>query len=68
MVMAFRDVFCLLKDVWNIYKKYAAQHMNDMIIESFTDEMNSVYEKYQSPLAKDIILALISEIERGIKR
>lgn len=68
MIMAFRDVFCLLKEMWNIYKKYAAQYMDDMRIETFINEMNAVYEKYQSPLAKDIALALIAEIERGLKK
>lgn len=67
MVMAFMDAFYMLKDAWNIYKKYAAQYMDDEMLEMFTEDIQKVYEKYQSPFAKDIVLALIAEIERGIK-
>ena len=67
MIMKFTDVSYMLSDVWNLYKKYAVRTLDDAELKKFSDEVEDIYNRYKTPFAKDIILAVISEIERSVK-
>jgi hypothetical protein len=65
--MKLIDVSRLLGEVWNLYKKYGVRKLNDGELEKFSEESKVLFEKYKTPLAKDILLALVGEIERSAK-
>lgn len=65
-IMNFTDAYHILKDVWKLYKKYAARKLTDAELESFTVDAQMIYEKYKAPFAKDLILAVIEEINRTV--
>lgn len=54
----------MFKDVWSLYKKYAARRLDEAELEGFRDKVSEVYEKYKTPFAKKIFLALVDEVER----
>lgn len=63
-IMNFTDAYHMLKDVWKLYKKYAARKLTDAELESFTVDAQVIYKKYKTPFAKDIVYAVIEEIGR----
>lgn len=63
-IMNFTDAYRMLKDVWKLYKKYAARKLTDVELESFTVDAQVIYEKYKAPFARDLVLAVIEEIGR----
>lgn len=67
-IMSIPEAFSMFRDVWNLYKTYAGRWLEDAERERFRDEARKVYEKYQTPFAKELILAVISnEIDRTLK-
>lgn len=67
MIMGFTEVTRMFRDVWNLYKRYAARELDEKELEEFTCKVNVVYDKYKTPFAKAILLAVIGEIERVTK-
>lgn len=70
-MMKFLEAAGLFADCWDVYRRYYGKELNDDICEHFTNEMGLLYEKYgKQRLAKDLILAVIGEIERvgGVRR
>ena len=63
-IMNFTDAYRMLKDVWNLYKKYVARELTDAEMESFIVDAQVIYKKYETPFAKDIVYAVIEEIGR----
>lgn len=64
-MMKFLEAAGLFADCWNVYRKYYGKELNDDICEKFIGEMELLYEKYEKQrLAKELILAVIGEIER----
>lgn len=64
-MMKFLEAAGLFADCWDAYRKYYGKELNDDICEKFTGEMGLLYEKYgKQRLAKELILAVIGEIER----
>ena len=64
MIMGFAEAGRMFKDVWSLYKKYAARRLDEAELEEFRDKVREVYEKYNTPFAKKIFLALVDEVER----
>ena len=67
MIMGFTEAARMFRDAWNLYKKYAARKVDKAELEEFTCKVGAVYEKYKTPFAKEIILAVVGEIERAAK-
>lgn len=63
-IMNFTDACRMMKDVWKLYKKYAARKLADVELESFIVDAQVIYKKYKTPLARDIVHAVIEEIGR----
>ena len=64
-IMSFIDASRLFTAAWKLYKKYALRKLDEKEAEVFIQEIHSVYEKYSSsPFAKEILLAVINEIDR----
>ena len=65
--MAFRDVYQLFTDCWRLYQKYAARRLVEQECEQIMQEAERLREKYNSDLAKDILIAVLRELEKGIE-
>lgn len=63
-VMAFREVYNLFVDVWELYRKYGARRLDDAECEAVTREADAINEKYQSDLAKDMLVSVIREVSK----
>ena len=62
--MAFREVYKLFVDVWELYQKYGARRLDDAECEAMTLEADAINEKYQSDLAKDMLVSVIKEVSK----
>ena len=58
--MAFREVYNLFVDVWELYRKYGARRLDDA-------ECEAINEKYQSDLAKDMLVSVIREVSKDAR-
>lgn len=67
MIMNFMQAWQMLKEVWELYKSYAIQKLDEQELNQFTKMANEIYKKYKTPFAKDIVLAVIGEVERSVK-
>lgn len=65
-IMGFTEAWHMLQDIWKLYKKYAARKLNDDELEKLIYEADKIHKKYKYPFTKDIIVALISELERSV--
>lgn len=65
--MAFREVYKLFVDVWELYRKYGARRLDDAECEAMTREADAINEKYQSDLAKDMLVSVIREVSKDAR-
>lgn len=65
--MAFREVYNLFVDVWELYRKYGARRLDDEECEAMTREADAINEKYQSDLAKDMLVSVIREVSKDAR-
>lgn len=66
--MNFLETAGLFTDCWHLYRKYYSKDLSDDTCKQFVDEIDLIYEKYKGQeFAKDIILAVIKEIEKTDK-
>lgn len=65
--MAFREVYKLFVDVWELYQKYGARRLDDAEYEAMTREADAINEKYQSDLAKDMLVSVIREVSKDAR-
>ena len=55
-------------DVWTFFKKYYHVRPDDDYWDAVVEEGSSIVQKYNNlPLCKDLVLAVISELERKEK-
>ena len=67
-IMSIAEAFSMFCDVWNLYKTYAGRWLDDAERDNFRDDARRIYEKYQTPFAKELLLAVINnEIDRTLK-
>lgn len=68
--MAFREVYNLFVDVWELYRKYGARRLDDAECEAMTREADAINEKYQSDLGRNenSILEMITIIKEYAER
>lgn len=63
-IMAFREVYKLFVDAWGLYRKYSARRLDDAECEAMAQEADAINEKYQSDLAKDMLVSVIREVSK----
>ncbi len=64
-MMFFLEAARLFGDSWGLYRKYYGQEKNREMWEQFVEEAKELYKKYgKQPFAREIIVAVISEVER----
>ena len=67
-MMAVRKAFGLFCDCWHLYRKYITSELKDNDLDDFIRESGEIFRKHeQDPFAKDLLLAVINEIERREK-
>ncbi|EOS78973.1 hypothetical protein C817_03496 [Dorea sp. 5-2] len=64
MIMGFTEASRMFRDVWSLYRRYAARRLDEAGMDEVRDCVSVVYEKYKAPFAKEILLAVVGEIER----
>ncbi len=63
-----KKVYRMFTDTWKLYKKYADVQQKGEYWEALTAESDLIVKKYQnSELPRDLILSVISELERKSK-
>ena len=66
-IMGFIEAWNMLKDVWNLYRKYAVRKLSETELESLTYDMREIHKRYPYPFTKEIVLVVINELERSAK-
>lgn len=67
--MNFLDTAKLLKDIWELYKRYYGEKLNENLWEQVLKDGRALHVKYQKAVfAREMILAVISELERIDRR
>ena len=66
-IMNISEAFSMFRDIWNLHKTYAGRWLYDAERDKLRDEAGKIYAKYKTPFAKELILAVINEIDRTLK-
>ena len=66
-IISFLEAAHMFNDVWNLYKKYAVRKLSDEEIDNFTREASQIHTKYKCLFVKEVVLAVIREIERSVE-
>lgn len=66
--MNVMDVYHMFREAWNLYRNFAGKNLSENEADEFIQKSSQVYEKYRTPFAKAVILAVTDEIDRGMKR
>lgn len=67
--MNFLDAARLFKDIWELYKSYYSEKLDDKLWKQILEEGHGLYKKYQqSAFSREMIVAVISELERISKK
>lgn len=62
-----QEEFNLFRDIWILFKKYFGIAMNDELWDALCGEACMIGRLYDRPLAQDLVLAVLKELERGQK-
>ena len=60
-------MYKLFVDAWELYRKYGARRLDDAECEAMTREADAINEKYQSDLAKDMLVSVIREVSKDAR-
>ena len=67
-MMAVRTAFQLFCDCWHLYRKYILKTANEEVLEGLKNEADKIFKKYdEKPLEKELLMAVLNEIERKEK-
>lgn len=66
-IISFLEAAHMFNDIWNLYKKYAVRKLSDEEIDDFTKEASQIHARYKYPFVKEVVLAVIGEVERSVK-
>lgn len=68
-MMAVRTVFNLFCDCWTLYLKYISRKLKADDLANLTKDAEGIWRKYdKKPLAKDMVLAVLDEINRVVQK
>ena len=54
-------------EIWTLFKKYYHVQKEDSYWEKLIEDAGAINQKYQCELCKDLILAVVNELERKEK-
>ena len=66
-MMAVRTAFQLFCDCWHLYRKYILKTANEEVLEGLKNEADKIKKYDEKPLAKELLMAVLNEIERKEK-
>ena len=66
-MMNVTNGFHFFLDLWSLYRKYAGRELMETELDAFREEAKEIYDRYGTLFAKEMLLAVISEIERNMK-
>lgn len=66
-IMSYMLAWQMFGDVWKLYKKYAVRKLNEDELEQLMYEAGKIHEKFKYPFTKELLMAVIGEIERSVK-
>lgn len=66
-MMNVTNGFHLFCDLWSLYRKYAGRKLTETELDAFREEAKWIYDRYGTLFAKEMLLAVINEIERNVK-
>ena len=66
-IMAFRDVYRMFLDIWNLYRKYADSSLTDKECREAVEEAERLRKKYNSTFANEVLTAVMCELSRTAK-
>lgn len=59
-----RETFNMFTDCWRFYKRYAASlNDSDQFWTDLTDEANRIDQKYNTRLCRDLLVAIVAEVD-----
>ena len=61
------EEFELFRDFWNLYKENAIVENNDAYFEKVVSDTEKFYQKYKTPFARELGIAVVNELERKYK-
>lgn len=56
--------FCYFSEIWNFFKKFYETSDADEYWDAVVQEAGAIVQKYDSPLCKAVVLAIVDELER----
>ena len=59
-----KAVYNIFTDVWRLYKKFADVRPDDEYWDAVVKEAGTITQKYNSELCKDLIFAVLDELDR----
>lgn len=59
-----RTEFAYFGEVWRLFKEYYYAKQEDSYWENLVEDAGKINQKYNCELCKDLILAVINELER----
>ena len=67
-MISVRTAFQLFCDCWHLYRKYILKTANEEVLEGLKKKADKIFKKYdEKPLAKELLMAVLNEIERKEK-
>lgn len=68
-MMVFMEAARLFQDSWKLYRKYYGEEKSEAVWNQLIEEAEGLHAKYgKQPFARELIAAVISEVERIDKR
>lgn len=61
------EEFELFRDFWNLYKENAIVENSEAYFEKVQHDIDNFYQKYKTPFAKELGIAVANEMERKWK-
>jgi hypothetical protein len=59
-----RTEFCFFREVWTLFKKYYNGDRTDTEWDALIEDASAINQKYHCELCKDLIIAVMNELER----
>lgn len=66
-IMSFILAWQMFGDVWRLYKTYAVRKLSEGELDQLRQEASDIHARYKYPFTKELVLAVIGEIERSVK-
>lgn len=62
-----RTEFAYFSEAWKLFKKYYRVQREDPYWKALTEDADAIIREYSRELCRDLVLAIVRELERKIK-